>query len=96
MSFPQQTPRFFTRQDVLSLNPNQFGVYGIFNQFRWIYVGKGDIRERLLAHLNGDIPAILAAGPTHWVGEVCGQLSMHNREKQLILVCGPHCNQRVG
>lgn len=96
MAFPQQTPRAFTRQDVLSLNANQFGVYGIFNQMRWIYVGKGDIRERLLAHINGDIPAILTAGPTHWVGEVCGKLAMDVREKQLILACGPHCNQRVG
>jgi len=96
MAFPQQTSRIFTRQDVLSLNSSQYGVYGIFNQFRWVYIGKGDIRERLLAHLNGDIPAILAESPTHWVGEVCDQLSMDLREKQLIIECGPHCNQRLG
>lgn len=96
MAFVQQTPRAFTRQNVQDINSNQYGVYGIFNQFRWIYIGKGDIRERLLVHLNGDIPAILAAGPTHWVGEVCGKLAMDAREKQLILECGPQCNQRVG
>jgi hypothetical protein len=96
MAFPQQTLHSFTKQDVLSLNLNQCGVYGIFNQLRWVYIGKGDIRERLLAHLNGDIPAILAAGPTHWVGEVCGILAMDVREKQLILECSPHCNQRIG
>jgi len=86
----------YTRQNVEALNPNQFGVYGIFGQNRWIYVGKGDIRKRLLDHLNGDNSTILAAGPTHWVGEVCADSVMSSREKQLILELQPICNQKVG
>ena len=81
---------------ILVLNPNQNGVYGIFNQSRWIYVGKGDIRARLLAHLNGDNHLILQAGPTHWVDEVCVDPHMSTRERQLIIECGPSCNQRLG
>jgi len=96
MPFTQQTSRVFIRQDVESLNPNQYGVYGIFNQSHWIYIGKGNIRARLLAHLNGDNPLILRAGPTHWIGEACGVPNMDLREQQLILECKPSCNQRAG
>lgn len=96
MSFIQQTPRAFIKQNVESLNPNQFGVYGIFNQNRWIYVGKGDIRKRLLDHLNGDNPCILNAQPTHWVDETCSESRMDIREKQLISELKPLCNERLG
>lgn len=96
MAFVQQTPRAFTKANVEALNPNQNGVYGIFNQSRWIYVGKGDVRSRLLSHLNGDNPCILRAGPTHWVDEVCFDPVMSNREKQLITELNPTCNQKVG
>ena len=96
MAFTAQTSRFFTKQDVESLNPNQYGIYGIFRQGQWVYVGKGDIRQRLLAHLAGDNPAILAWRPTHWVGEVCSDPHMSNREKQLIVELNPPCNRKVG
>ncbi len=96
MAFTPQTPRFFTKQDIESLNPNQYGVYGIFRQGQWVYVGKGDIRKRLQAHLTGDNPIILAWNPTHWVGEVCVDPQMSAREKQLIIELNPSCNQKVG
>jgi excinuclease UvrABC nuclease subunit len=95
MPFPQQQPRLFTRASVESLNPNQIGVYGIFRQGTWLYVGKGDIRQRLLNHLNGDNPSIIREQPTHWVDEVTiGDPSL--REKQLIAEFQPICNQRLG
>ncbi len=93
MPFVEQTPRPFVRQDVESLRPNQIGVYGLFNQGEWVYVGKGDIRERLLAHLND--PSILSRRPTHWVGEVT-QGEPSARERQLQLELRPSCNLRVG
>jgi hypothetical protein len=96
MPFAQQTSRVYTKQNVEALHPDQFGVYGIFRQGCWIYVGKGDIRKRLLDHLNGDKPCILAAQPTHWVDEVCTDPIMSNREKQLILESQPLCNQKIG
>ncbi|MDD4995613.1 MAG: hypothetical protein PHW53_04085 [Patescibacteria group bacterium] len=96
MSFIQQIPRIFNKQNVEAINANQLGVYGIFRDGCWIYVGKGDIRQRLLDHLNGDIPSILAAQPTHWVNEVCGDPAMSNREKQLIVELEPLCNEKIG
>lgn len=96
MTFVQQTPRIFTKSNIEALNPNQYGVYGIFKQGQWIYVGKGDIKTRLLAHLNGDNPCIIGAGPTHWVDEVCLDPLMSTREKRLILELNPTCNQKVG
>lgn len=95
MSFIQQTPRAFSRQDIEALNLNQNGVYGLFKQGRWVYVGKGDIRTRLLAHLNGDNQYITREIPTHWVGEVISG-DPSNREKELILELRPSCNQKVG
>ncbi len=96
MAFIPQTPRVLNRANVLAINPNQLGVYGIYKQGQWIYVGKGDVRQRLLAHLAGDNPAIFAAYPTHWVDEVCSDPQMSVREKQLILELNPLCNKKVG
>ena len=96
MSFVQQAPRVFSRQNIEALNPNQLGVYGIFREGQWIYVGKGDIKTRLLAHLNGDKACILNQMPTHWVDELRSEPEMSNREKQLILEHRPVCNEKVG
>jgi len=95
MPFVQQTPRSFTQQYVEALNPDQVGVYGLFKGNTWLYVGKGDIRQRLLAHLNGDNASITYHAPTHWVDEVI-QGDPSKREQQLILELQPICNQRVG
>lgn len=89
--------RAFTRQDIESLNPNEIGVYGIYNQYEWIYVGKGNLRARLLAHLNGDNPCITRRHPTNWTGEVFqSQDQLDLREQALIVELNPTCNQRVG
>lgn len=94
MPFPQQTPRQFNRANIEALNPGQNGCYGLYKQGLWIYVGRGDIRARLLAHLNGDNPSITRAKPTHWVDVVTpNAIAM---EKTLILELGPLCNQKVG
>lgn len=94
MPFPQQTPRAFNRANVEALAPNQIGCYGLYTNGRWIYVGKGDIRKRLLDHLNGDNPCITRLRPTHWVDVVSSDAD--RLEKQLILECNPACNQKVG
>ena len=95
MPFVQQTPRLFSRQNIETLNPGQVGVYGLFTQGSWVYVGKGDIRQRLLDHLNGDNPCITRQAPTHWVDEVTPR-DPSVRERQLILEFQPACNLRVG
>jgi hypothetical protein len=94
MPFVQQTSRPFTKADIELLSPGQMGVYGIHNGKNWIYVGKGDIRKNMLAHVGGDNPDILKHGPTFWVGEVTAD--MDNREKQLIVELRPLANKRVG
>ena len=94
MPFTQQTSRAFTRDNIIALNPGQNGVYGLFRTNQWVYVGKGDIRQRLLDHLNGDNPCITRDGPTHWVSEVMPNAD--EREKALIRELTPSCNQRVG
>lgn len=95
MPFANQTPRPFIKSDVEDLKPNQIGVYGIFRSGKWIYVGKGDIRQRLLNHLNGDNECITRQLPTHWVAELTNG-DPSEREKALILELQPTCNQRVG
>lgn len=94
MPFPEQTPRIFNWFTVENLSPNQFGVYGLFRAGTWIYIGSGDIRKRLLDHLDGDNPCITKERPTHWMDVVTA--SMDEREKELILEFNPICNQRVG
>jgi len=94
MPFPPQTPRLFTKAAIEVLNPNQNGVYGIFREGCWIYVGRGDIRARLLSHVAGNNPAITAQRPTHFVASVTqNDVAL---ERQLILELNPVANQKVG
>lgn len=94
MPFPQQDSPIFNRANIEKIDQNQYGVYGLFKKGTWIYIGKGDIRQRLLDHINGDNPCITREQPTHWVDEVTPD--MDEREKQLILEFRPLCNQKVG
>lgn len=92
--FVQQMPQPFNSFGVSSLAPGYTGVYGIFRQNVWVYIGKGNIKERLTEHLRNSF--ILAQGPTHFVTELWLDPHMSNREKQLILACRPLCNLKVG
>ncbi len=94
MPFPTQTPKAFTRADIEILKPNQMGLYGIFRAGVWIYVGSGDIRSRLLDHLNGDNPRITRENPTHFVTMLTSDYIVI--EKRLILDLDPVANRRVG
>jgi hypothetical protein len=94
MPFPNQQPTIFSRRNVETITPGQMGCYGLFKQGQWIYVGKGDIRSRLLDHLNGNNPCITRSGPTHFVTVVSSNYD--SMEKTLILELTPSCNQKVG
>lgn len=95
MPFPKQTARAFTRANIEAITPGQMGCYGLFiNQGGWVYVGKGDIRKRLLEHLNGDNPCITRNRPTHYVDVVTN--NMDEVEKALIVELNPTCNKKVG
>lgn len=95
MPFAQQQPRAFTRQNIEVLKPDQGGVYGLFKEGTCVYVGKGDIRQRLLDHLSGDNSCISNAQPIQWVAEIISG-DPSEREKQLILELNPTCNERIG
>ena len=94
MPFPAQTPRAFTRQNVELITPGQNGCYGIMKNGRVVYIVKGDIRTRLLAHVDGDNPRISRLYPDQWVDVVTAD--MDNEEKRLIVEFNPVCNQRLG
>ena len=95
MPFPFQLGVPFVRFELEAIIPGQIGVYGLFNANGWVYIGKGDIRERLLCHLRGDNPFLTLMAPTHWVSEVT-TFDPSIRERQLILELDPWCNRRVG
>lgn len=95
MNFPQQHPLPFTRAAIENLSPNQKGCYGIFAGTTCLYIGRGDIRARLLCHVGGEeTPGLLQCRPTT-VFTVVTPDEM-NREKALMLLHRPTLNQRFG
>ena len=74
------------------LDPGQNGVYGIFSDNEPVYVGSGDIRERMIAHLNGDNDCITSNTPNQWLGELVPG-DPKAREGELIQELRPRCNQ---
>jgi excinuclease UvrABC nuclease subunit len=93
MPFPQQNPQPFTRAGVEWLAARQTGVYGIFRNGLWIYVGKADdLRARLMQHLSNQ--DITKHQPSHYVTMVTADPD--NAERALIMELQPVANQRVG
>ena len=94
MPFPQQNAKSFDKPSVEALPRDQKGCYGIWKAGAWVYIGKGDIRQRLLDHLNGDNPCITRERPTYFYTYVTANLDVE--EKQLIREFRPLCNDKVG
>ncbi len=86
--------RRYTRANIESLNLGQNGVYGIFRGNSPIYIGSGDIRDRMLAHINGDNPCITENTPDLWIAEVF-RGDPKWKEGQLILEYNPICNKVI-
>ncbi len=99
MPFPEQTPGVFTEAGISLLPDALRGVYGLFRSLLrgdiWVYVGKGEIKNRLQAHRRGDNTFIMREAPTHFVIEAT-IIQMDDRERELILELDPICNRRVG
>jgi len=93
MPFENDKPWLFNRQAIESFASSQTGVYAIYNAQKWIYIGRGDIRQRLLDHLAGDIPSINTNTPTHFRAEITGDSI--KREKQLLREYAPACNPKL-
>ena len=88
--FPFQKARSFNRTAVEALELGQTGCYGLFSSGLWIYVGTGDIRARLIGHLNGDNACITRARPTHWVDLLTNDADAE--AERLIPELKPTCN----
>ena len=86
--------RPFTRDSISVLTANQSGVYGIFKGTSCVYVGSGDIKERLLAHFDEDNACITRNAPDQWTAIVL-QGDPKAREAELIREYAPPCNQRM-
>jgi hypothetical protein len=93
MPFPEPGHNF-SRSDIEALNPGQQGCYGLFFRSVWIYIGRGDIRQRLLGHLTGDNECIDRYRPTHWKAIVTDD--PERVEKELIQEYNPLCNRNAG
>ena len=92
---PFQHPiRSYSRENILSLDPDQNGVYGIFSGNNSVYIGSGDLRERMLAHIDGDNTCITRHAPDQWTASVVlGDPTI--RERELIQEYNPVCNQML-
>ncbi len=95
MGFPPQAPGFFNEMGVSSVPDSARGVYGLYRDGTWVYVGKGEIKNRLLAHLRGDNSCITRERPAHFFIEPT-VLRMDLREIELIRELDPICNRRLG
>lgn len=94
MPLGDQRPRLYRDEIVRQLEPNQIGVYGLLSGILWVYVGRGDIRDRLLSHLNGDNLCINRWRPTHFVYEVVDDPEA--AEEREIEQLDPDCNKTKG
>jgi excinuclease UvrABC nuclease subunit len=87
----------FNRDSIIRNAPSASGVYALHTAQKWVYVGESrDIAARLLDHLNGDNPCIIASSPTHFSYELCPEWERVRRQNALILELQPACNQRLG
>ncbi len=102
MPFPQQRPRPFTREGVEALRLGRFGVYGLLSDVgEYIYIGSGDVRTHLLAHLDGVMPSVTERRPVSWVEwtlearaswKIALLPALENRQRELIEEYSPRCN----
>ncbi|MFC1982101.1 GIY-YIG nuclease family protein [Chloroflexota bacterium] len=84
----------YTKESILWLSTDQNGVYGIFRDTKAVYIGSGDIKERMLSHFNGDNPCITQNTPNQWTASVISG-DPTPREGELIREYNPICNQVI-
>ena len=92
MPFPEPA-HGFSRSEIETLTPGQQGCYGLVFRSVWIYIGKGDIRQRLLDHFNGDNECINRYRPSHWMAIVTEDAD--KLEHELIQEYLPLCNKNA-
>ena len=77
--------------------PNASGVYAIFREGLWIYIGEtSDIRRRLQEHLDGDHRCIARYLPTAFSFELWPAGERAQRYNELVSELSPPCNHVFG
>jgi hypothetical protein len=83
----------FDRETILNNVPDQSGVYAIYNESNFIYIGEGqDIRARLLGNSNGDNSCVLAYSPAAFLFELVDAHERVARWEVLMAQLNPSCN----
>ncbi|MGA3231108.1 MAG: hypothetical protein ABSD51_14280 [Candidatus Binatus sp.] len=98
MPFKNQNVYGFTASGIVSA-PSASGVYGIYNQAAWIYIGEsGDIAARLGEHLVGtnSNPDIRKNAPTGFTYELVLAAQRVQRQDELIRELMPLANKKLG
>lgn len=83
----QGEKRPFNRKDVMAFPGFKAGVYGIFKDNGALIIGSsGDIKARVMRHVNGDNVDLTASQPNFWAAEPVsgGQAALDARQKQLV------------
>jgi hypothetical protein len=93
MPFPDQPRRPFLREEIERVADGVRGVYGLFNEEGCVFVGKGNLRDRLLGHLKGgyteEARCIRDRAPTYWLCEETENFVV--RHMGLVVEYRPRC-----
>jgi hypothetical protein len=91
--FPEQSRRPFVAEEIERLPPGCRGVYGLFNETGCVFVGKGNLRERLLSHLKSgfteEARCVRQSAPTFFLFEETENFVV--RHMGLVVEYAPKC-----
>jgi excinuclease UvrABC nuclease subunit len=97
MGFNKSSGYVFSEAGIAAYAPRESGVYGIYKEGTWIYIGEArDIEARLYEHLRGESDQsarILRQRPTGFIFERCDARTRTTREAQLIAELTPISNR---
>jgi excinuclease UvrABC nuclease subunit len=88
----------FNRATIAASAPEASGVYALFNEGIWLYIGEAqNIKERLLQHLtNSHNTDVTKSNPQWFAYELVAPVYRVARQDSLIGACRPSCNKRLG
>lgn len=97
MPFTDNTHHAFTETGIAAFAPTVSGIYGIYNNGEWIYVGESEnVETRLYEHhrrRSDQSSRIWARNPTGFVFErIVGEQARKARERALIAELRPTAN----
>jgi len=92
-----QSGFIFNQQGITQNVPPSSGVYALYNDLLWVYIGESnDIQRRLRDHLQNPEMCVRATAPTAFLFELSPEAQRVARQQVLIARLGPVCNQGIG